>query len=160
MLNTQTQIETGNSVNFSGNYIKLEIDGEMFGLDIQAMNGVVGDREMTPIPNAPSYVKGVCNLMGERLPVVDMRLMLNREVNENDRAHVIIARGMSRGQYMKVGLMVDKVTQVESTQPEFLSAAPSYGTDESSEYVAGTIPGAEASISLLDVESILSRVNI
>jgi purine-binding chemotaxis protein CheW len=92
-----------------GRYLTFELGGETFGIDIVAVTTIVGMQPVTPVPGVPAYVKGVINLRGRIIPVIDMRLRFGREAAEyGDRACIVVVDE----QDTCAGLIVDGVSEV------------------------------------------------
>jgi purine-binding chemotaxis protein CheW len=142
---------------FSGQYIRVRIDDDIFGVDIIQTQGVVGSREFSPIPNTPEYVRGTMKLVGEEIPVIDMRAKFGLEsVTSDFHTHIILANVRINGKQVKAGLLVDEVMGVDVTIPSAVSDAPSYGESKDNQYLFGVLNRTDGAIKMLDVEKVLS----
>src|SRR5581483_10415500 len=105
------QVETGEapSQSVGGQFLTFTLGGESYGVEILAVQEIKGGAAITPIPNAPRHVRGVMNLRGTIIPVVDLRTRLGMPAPEDDRVTVIVVvRVGARTQ----GLIVDAVSDV------------------------------------------------
>ncbi len=120
-----------------GKYLTFWIESQLYGIPIADVVQIIRMQEITEIPESPYYAKGVINLRGEIIPVIDMRLRLNKEPAEyNDFTCIIITsiRGKS------FGFVVDKVDEVTERIPEEnMSSPPALGSDGVSQYLTGVV---------------------
>lgn len=149
--------KTKTETTFSGQYIRVRIDDEIFGVDIIQTQGVVGSREFSPIPNTPDFVRGSMKLVGEEIPVIDMRVKFGLEsVTSDFHTHIILANVQMHGKQVKAGLLVDEVMGVDVTISSALSDAPNYEDSEDNTYLSGVLNRTDGAIKMLDVEKVLN----
>jgi purine-binding chemotaxis protein CheW len=116
-----------------GRYLTFTLGEEVFGIEIRFVTEIVGMQPITRMPQAPAYMKGIINLRGKIIPVIDMRLKFQKEpIEYDDRTCVIIVEvdGLSGG------LIVDQVDEVITISDEDTIPPPSYGKDMQNYYVA------------------------
>ena len=134
-------------------YLTFRLDQEEYGIDILKVQEIRGYESPTRVANAPSFIKGVVNLRGTIVPIVDMRLKFNCEKAEyNTFTGVIILNLRSR----IVGIVVDSVSDVMELPPESLKAAPEIESVIDSGAVMGLGSLGERMLILLDIERLMS----
>jgi len=149
--------KTKTETTFSGQYIRVRIEEEIFGVDIVHTQGVVGSRVFSPIPNSPDYVRGYMKLVGEEIPVIDMRAKFGLEsVTSDFHTHIILANVQMHGKQVKAGLLVDEVMGVDVTIPSAVSDAPSYNERADNTFLFGVLNRTDGAIKMLDVEKVLN----
>lgn len=129
------------------------LGGEEYGVDILKVQEIRGYEKVTPIPAAPDYLKGVVNLRGIIVPVIDMRLKFGMpEPRYDSFTVVIILRIAGR----VIGVVVDGVSDVVRLAAGEVKAAPQLGSIVDSGFLAGLATRDERMILLLDIEKFLS----
>lgn len=118
---SHTGLETAVASDTYGMYLTFWIDGQLFGIPISVVMQIVGVQPITQIPEFPHYAKGIINLRGAIIPVVDVRLRLNKmEAEYNDRTCIIVVSSRDK-QY---GLIVDEVEEVANISDESIAQPP------------------------------------
>ena len=126
---------------------------EEYAVDILKVQEIRGYDKVTPIPSAPAFLKGVLNLRGVIVPVVDMRIKFAlAEARYDAFTVVIILRIAAR----VIGIVVDSVSDVVRLAPNEVRPAPQLGAVVDSSFLAGLATQAERMILLLDIEKLLS----
>jgi purine-binding chemotaxis protein CheW len=142
-------------------YLSFKLGAEEYGIDILKVQEIRGYEPPTRIANAPSFIKGVSNLRGVIVPIVDMRVKFNlADVQYNDFTVVIILNIAQR----TVGIVVDSVSDVLEMQPEQIKPAPEFNGAVDSSYITGlgTIKsdGQERMLILMDIEAMMSGADM
>ena len=138
-------------------YLTFRLDQEEYGIDILKVQEIRGYEQPTRIANAPAFIKGVVNLRGTIVPIVDMRLKFNcAQADYNSFTVVIILNLRDR----VVGIVVDSVSDVMELSAENIRSAP----DVESAIDNGCIPGlgsvGERMLILLDIEKLMSNADM
>ena len=136
-------------------YLVFTLAAQEYGLDILKVQEIRGydSQSVTRIANVPSFVKGVTNLRGIIVPIVDMRIKFNLEnVEYNHQTVVVILNLQSR----VVGVVVDGVSDVLMLQPSQISAAPQFVTAFSTEHLMGIGTLGERMLILVDIEKLMT----
>lgn len=149
-MNTALQNELDNQI------LTFWVDNQMFGVSITNVAQIVSMLPVTEMPDSPIYVKGIINLRGSIIPIIDMRIKLNKpEVEYTDRTCIVITN--IKNSYL--GFIVDEVDAVLHISPENISEAPRFGSDIDNRYLNGivTIPtdGGEKIVLWLNLLKIL-----
>jgi len=134
-------------------YIKVEMGEETFGIDISYVDNIVRMQRITRVPNVAPYIKGVINLRGEIVPIVDLRLKMGLEEVEETRATRIIIVKME--QYGKIGYIVDAVKEVVTLGDEQIEKIKYDSKDETIHYVTAVGKYDGMLISLLDLNIVV-----
>jgi len=137
-----------------GRYLTFSLGDESYGIEVRYVTEIVGMQKITEIPELPDYVKGIINLRGKIIPVIDVRLRFRKEPKEyNDRTCVIVIdiRDLS------IGLIVDTVSEVISIPDEDIVEPPEMNKGFSNRYIKniGKV-GNEVKL-LLDCEKLLTE---
>ncbi len=134
-------------------YLTFRLDREEYGIDILKVQEIRGYESPTRIANAPSFIKGVINLRGTIVPIVDMRLKFNCAKAEYDSFTVVIILNLRQ---RIVGIVVDSVSDVMGLMPDNYQAAPEIESVIDSEAVLGLGSVGERMLILLDIEKLMS----
>ena len=129
------------------------LGGEEYGVDILKVQEIRGYEKVTPIPSAPAYLKGVVNLRGIIVPVIDMRIKFGLADPKYDSFTVVI---ILRVGGRIIGVVVDAVSDVVQLAPSDVKAAPALGSVVDSGFLAGLATPGGRMILLLEIEKFLS----
>ncbi|MCH5256403.1 MAG: chemotaxis protein CheW [Lachnospiraceae bacterium] len=139
-----------------GKYMTFKSGNEYFGLEIQYVNEIIQLQAITAIPETEDYIKGLINLRGKVIPVVDVRLRFKQEPFEyNDRTCIIVINIKS----MMVGLIVEKIAEVVEIKDENILPPPTIGRSDKSghnKYVYGIGKVGDTVKLLLDPDKLLN----
>ena len=133
-------------------YLTFRLGAEEYGVEILKVQEIKSYSPITPVPNTPRAVKGVMNLRGRIIPVVDLRLKFGMPETEYNRFAVVIVVAISS---KVVGLLADGVTDVLTLAKTNVQAAPDFGTPIEAGLISGMAKAGEKVVILLDVEHLL-----
>jgi|TARA_B100000745_G_scaffold111602_1_gene71754 purine-binding chemotaxis protein CheW len=138
-------------------FLTFLMEEEEYGVDILSVQEIRKWEKVKPIPNAPPYIKGVINLRGDIVPIVDLRVRFHFEgVEYTPTTVVIILRGESHGQEIKTGIVVDAVSDVYKLNPSDIKPAPSFGgASIDTKYMLGMATVKDKMILLIDSMKII-----
>ena len=146
--------KVGDSVNPNAReYLTFRLDKEEYGIDILKVQEIRGYEQPTRIANAPDFIKGVVNLRGTIVPIVDMRLKFNCSQAQYDSFTVVIILNLH---HRIVGIVVDSVSDVLQLAAEDFRNAPEIESTIGSDAVMGLGSLAERMLILLDIEKLMS----
>ncbi len=138
----------------SGNeFLAFTLGKEEYGIDILKVQEIRGYEAVTRIANAPEFVKGVVNLRGIIVPIVDMRIKFNLGEPTYDQFTVVIILNISG---RVVGMVVDSVSDVITLGPEQIKPAPEMGTAFNTDYLIGLGTLDERMLILVDIDKLMS----
>lgn len=141
----------------AGKYLTFNLGEEGYGLEILKVQEIIGMQEITKIPRTPAYVKGVINLRGKVIPVIDLRRKFGMEAHEVTRKTCIIVVQVSRGESSLImGIVVDEVSEVLNIAGSQIEGAPSLGTQVDTHFILGMAKTESAVKILLDIDKVLS----
>lgn len=126
---------------------------EEYGIDILMVQEIRGYETVTKIANAPDFIKGIINLRGVIVPVVDMRIKFNLDNIVYNEFTVVIVLNVCR---RVIGMVVDGVSDVITLTPEQIHATPEFGTNLDTQYLIGVGTVGERMIVLVDIERLMS----
>jgi purine-binding chemotaxis protein CheW len=138
-------------------YLTFRLDKEEYGLDILKVQEIRGYESPTRIANAPSFIKGVVNLRGTIVPIVDMRLKFNCSKAQYDSFTVVIILSLRQ---RVVGIVVDSVSDVMEITPDSIQSAPDIESVIDSNCVLGLGSVNDRMLILLDIEKLMSSVDM
>ena len=138
-------------------YLTFRLDQEEYGIDILKVQEIRGYESPTRIANAPEFIKGVVNLRGTIVPIVDMRLKFNCTQAEYNSFTVVIVLNLGR---RVVGIVVDSVSDVMELALDSIRAAPDIESVIDNSCILGLGSVGERMLILLDIEKLMSGVDM
>ncbi len=132
--------------------VVFDLAGESYGINIAAVESIIKMQTITQLPQAPFYVKGVTNLRGTVLPVIDLRIRFGLQAEEPQRGTRIIVVTMGT---LKVGVVVDGVSEVLRVQDEIIGPLPSMVSTVNSAFLKGIVRLENRLIILLELGKVL-----
>jgi purine-binding chemotaxis protein CheW len=141
------------SKGLSSQYVTFQLGNETYGISILKLNEIIANQECTTIPNVPGFIKGVLNLRGIVVPVIDLRERFGMEKKAYDQFTVIMILDVS-GRIM--GLIVDAVSDVVTLAKDSIKPRPNFSTRIGVDFIHGMGVKDDKFIILLDVDRLLS----
>jgi purine-binding chemotaxis protein CheW len=137
-------------------YLTFALGKEEFGLEILKVREIIGYMPITAVPRMPNYVKGIINLRGQVIPVVNLRCRFEMEnMDITDQTCIIVVDIHHEGRSFNAGLIVDRVQEVLDIGQDNIDDAPQFGNDVNTDFILG-IGKADSSIKiLLDIDRVL-----
>jgi len=137
-------------------YLTFILDKEEFGVDILCVQEIRVWSKVSELPNTPNYLKGVINLRGTIVPIVDLRERFNHEPLEyNNTTVTIILQAKSGKKQVSVGIVVDAVSEVYKFPDNSIRPAPDLGTSIDSQFIKGMAAVNDGLVILLNTEKLL-----
>ena len=134
---------------------------EKYGLEILKVREIIGIMDVTPVPTTPPFVRGVINLRGKVIPVVDLRLKFGMEGKEDTQRTCIIVVHLAReSQEMIMGIIVDEVSEVLDIDQDQIEPPPSFGADIRTDFILGMGKVNQRVVTMLDIDRVLSEREI
>lgn len=139
-------------------YLTCLLAGEHYGIGILQVQEIRGWEQVTRIPNTPGFVKGVINLRGAIIPLLDLRLRfgLPAEPYGKETVVIVVRSKSRRGDDRSMGLIVDAVSDVVVAEDEQIIATPEFGANVRTENIFGLVNHDGGMVRLLDVQSLLT----
>jgi purine-binding chemotaxis protein CheW len=148
------------SLDFSkrtGKYLIFRLGMEEFGTEVLRVREIMGLQDITAIPLVPTHVKGVINLRGKVIPVIDLRLKFGMEAEEyTARTCIIVMRTHEADEELMVGMIVDGVVEVLNLTASDIEDTPDFGPGVVTPYLTGMAKIKDSVKILLDIDQVLS----
>ncbi len=139
------------------NYLTFKLDEEVFALEILKVREVLDFEKVTKVPRTPEFMRGVINLRGSVVPVVDLRLKFGLTKTEQTvDACIIIAEINLGGETTILGTLADAVHEVIELEPDAIDPAPKIGTRLNTEFIKGMGKRDDEFIIILDIDLVFS----
>jgi purine-binding chemotaxis protein CheW len=141
------------AVTESNEYLTFSLGDETYGIDILAVKEIRGYESVTKIANAPDFVKGVINLRGDIVPIVDLRIKFHIGAVRYDEFTIVIVLHLHE---RIVGVVVDSVSDVVALTDESLRPPPEFGVTFNSKYLRGLATVNDEMIILVDIAELIA----
>lgn len=136
----------------AGKYLTFVLAGEDYGLEILKVREIMGILDITTVPHTPDYVKGVVNIRGKVIPIVDLRLKFDIPETEYTEQTCIIVVYVGQ---VEVGIIVDRVSEVMDINEEDIEDSPEFGAEVDTNTILGMSKADERVTILLDINKVL-----
>ncbi len=136
-----------------GKFLSFLLNNEEYGVDVLNVREIIGMIDVTSVPQTPVYVKGVINLRGKVIPVIDLRLRFGLEEAEYDEETCIIVVDVAG---LLMGIIIDTVLEVLDIPAAEIEAAPKFGTKVNTDYILGMGKVGDKVNMLLDITKVLT----
>lgn len=145
-----------------GKYLTFSMADEEYGIEIQQIKEIIGMMPITTVPQTPEFVKGVINLRGKVIPVVDLRARFELDTIEyTERTCIIVVEVESQAGTVKMGIVVDSVSEVLNIKGDDIEETPTFGTKMNTDYIQGVAKMEEGGVKiLLDIDKVMTTEEI
>jgi purine-binding chemotaxis protein CheW len=142
----------------AGKYLTFTIQQESYGIDVLQVREIIRLTHITAVPQMPEYVRGVINLRGKIIPVIDLRVRFGfQEIKNTDQTCVIVLQvKLEEGKTAQMGLVVDGVEEVTNVAATDIEETPDFGGQITADYIVGMAKVKGAVKTLLDIDGILT----
>ncbi len=145
----------------TGKYLTFSLAQEEYGIGILKVKEIIGMMTITSVPRTPNFVRGVINLRGKVIPVIDLRLKFEMEsIPYSDRTCIIVVEIDSQDSTVLIGIVVDAVSEVLNIQKEDIEDSPAFGSKLDTDYILGMAKMEGGVKILLDIDKVLSAHEI
>lgn len=142
----------------AGKYLTFRLGAEEYGFEILKVQEIIGMMHLRPMPRTPDYVRGVINLRGRVIPVIELRRKFELPSREDtDRTCIIVVQATVDQCPVTMGVLVDEVSEVFDIRPSQIEPPPSFGTRVSTDFILGLGKLGERVVVLLDIDRVLSE---
>jgi len=146
-------MQNDQEIGANSEFLAFSLGDEVYGIDILKVQEIRGYEPVTKIANTPDFIKGVINLRGVIVPIVDMRVKFRLDaVDYNQFTVVIVLNVCDR----VIGMVVDGVSDVIELAPEHIHAAPQFGASLDTQYLRGMATMDDRMVILVDIERLMS----
>jgi len=141
-----------------GKYLTFCLAGEEYGIGIVKVKEIIGMMAITSVPQTPGYVKGVINLRGKVIPVIDLRLKFAMEAMAySERTCIVVVEISGEGRKIQMGIVVDAVSEVLNIKPGEIEDAPNFGAGKNTDFILGMAKLSGGVKILLDIDRVLNN---
>jgi len=150
------------SSSLEGKYLTFSLAEEEFGIGILKVKEIIGIMPITPVPKAPEAVKGVINLRGKVIPIIDLRLKFGLpEVEPTERTCIVVVDVATEKQALQMGVVVDSVSEVLNVKAEEIEGRPEFGGSVgNTDYIIGMAKAQGGVKILMDIDEVLAADEI
>ncbi len=144
-----------------GKYLTFSLADEEYGIGILKIKEIIGMMPITTVPQTPAFVKGVINLRGKVIPVIDLRLRFGMEsIDYTERTCIIVVEITGVSSTVQIGIVVDTVSEVLNVKNDEIEDTPAFGTKLDTEYILGMAKMEGGVKILLDINRVLNADEI
>jgi purine-binding chemotaxis protein CheW len=148
-------------VDKEGKYLTFSMADEEYGIGILKIKEIIGMMPITTVPQAPEFVKGVINLRGKVIPVIDLRLRFGMDaIDYTERTCIIVVEIDGAAGTVQIGIVVDAVSEVLNVNAEDIEETPTFGAKLNTDYILGMAKMEGGVKILLDIDQVLSDQEI
>ena len=138
-------------------YLTVTLDNESYGMAVLKVRDIIRLQKITPVPQMPDYVKGVINLRGRVIPIVDLRLKFGLKAEIAERTCIVVVQvSLPSGQNVQMGLIVDSVEEVVTLTQDEIEPTPEFGTKIDTTYILGMAKIKGQVKTLLDIDRVVA----
>jgi len=144
-----------------GKFLTFLMANEKYGLEILKVREIIGMMDVTSVPTTPAFVRGVINLRGKVIPVIDLRLKFGMEAKEDTpRTCIIVVHLARNGQETAMGIIVDEVSDVLDINQDQIEPPPSFGPNVQTDFILGMGKVDQKVVTMLDIDRVLNEQEI
>lgn len=152
-----TNAETVTEHGLGGKFLTFFLADEEYGIEILKVQEIMGMLSITTVPRTPSFIRGVINLRGKVIPIVDLRLKFAMgSIEQTEETCIIVVQA----QGVQMGIVVDSVSEVLDIADDDIDDAPSFGTEVKTDYLLGIAKSGDQVKLLLDIDRVLSTDDV
>lgn len=152
---------TSDTSRLAGKYLTVVLDNEAYGIAVIKVREIIRLQKITPVPQMPVFVKGVINLRGRVIPVIDLRIKFGLKAELAERTCVVVVQiALEAGRNVQMGLVVDSVEEVVSLTSSEIEPTPEFGARIDTSYLLGLAKIKGVVKTLLDIERVVAPETI
>ncbi len=141
----------------AGKYLTVVLENEAYGIGVLKVREIIRLQKITPVPQMPAFVKGVINLRGRVIPVVDLRVKFGVKAEFAERTCIVVVQvKLPTDQTVQMGLIVDSVEEVVTLQASEIEPTPEFGAKIDTRYLLGMAKVKGAVKTLLDIDRVVA----
>lgn len=145
------------TTNLAGKYLTVGLADEAYGISVLKVREIIRMQKITPVPQLPEFVKGVINLRGRVIPVVDLRVKFGLKNEFTERTCIVVVQvEVSSIKALQMGLVVDSVEEVLNVTAEMIEPTPEFGTLIDTSYLLGMVKTKGQVKTLLDINRVVA----
>lgn len=145
----------------AGKYLTFRLGTEEFGIQVLKVREIMGVQEITAVPQTPAWIKGVINLRGKVIAVIDLRLKFGMPPEPyNQRTCIVVVQLADAGERMLIGVVVDEVSEVVNIGAGEVEDTPGFGAAVPTPYILGLAKQKNRVKILLDIDRVLTNSDV
>lgn len=142
-------------------YLTFKLEDEVFALDVAKVREILEYTSITKVPQTPDFMRGVINLRGSVVPVIDMRLKFGMSATERTvNTCIIVVEVQMEDETIILGALADSVQEVVELEPEQIEAAPHIGTRLNTDFIRGMGKAGSHFIMILDIDKVFTLTEL
>ena len=156
-MSTILQAPAGATTQSAGKYLTVSLENESYGIAVLKVREIIRMQKSTPVPQMPEFVRGVLNLRGRVIPVVDLRVKFGLKAEFADRTCIVVVQvKLPTGQLVQMGLIVDSVEEVVNLSGSEIEPTPDFGARIDTGYILGMAKVKGQVKTLLDIDRVVA----
>lgn len=157
MSSSPVSAAVANTAILAGKYLTVVLENEAYGLNVLKIREIIRLQKITPVPQLPAYVKGVINLRGRVIPIVDLRVKFGLKAEFTERTCIVVVQvKLPTEQLVQMGLIVDSVEEVVTLAVAEIEPTPDFGAKIDTSYLLGMAKVKGQVKTLLDIDRVVS----
>ncbi|GIX47030.1 MAG: chemotaxis protein CheW [Candidatus Tectimicrobiota bacterium] len=152
MASTATPAASAASRSAGGKFLTFFLGQEEYGLEILKVQEIIGMLDITPVPRTPPFVRGVINLRGKVIPIIDLRRKFGMAAAQGEETCIVVVKAHG----VETGLVVDRVSEVLDIAEEDVEAPPDFGAGVDTSFLLGIAKSDKRVQLLLDIDKVLA----
>lgn len=160
-IKTQTQESLDAGLEKEGKYLTFALANEEYGLEILKVREIIGYIDVTAVPQTPHFIKGVINLRGQVIPVVDLRAKFGMEMTEvTEQTCIIVVEIAQSARTCSTGIVVDRVQEVLDIAGSAIEETPQFDASVNMDFILGMGKVGDSVKILLDIDRVLAGADL
>ncbi len=152
-----TLVPVAGKNSLAGKYLTVVLESEAYGIAVLKVREIIRLQKITPVPQMPPFVKGVINLRGRVIPIVDLRVKFGLQAEFTERTCIVVVQvKLPTAQTVQMGLIVDSVEEVVTLAANEIEPTPDFGAAISTEYLLGMAKVKGQVKTLLDIDRVVA----
>lgn len=145
----------------AGKYLTFQLGGEIYGIQILKVQEIIGMMAITHVPKTPAFVRGVINLRGKVIPVIELRRKFGMEsVADGERTCIVVVQVSWTAGTVTMGMLVDEVSEVLNITADQIEGAPSFGASVRTDFLLGMGKVGQKVVMLLEMDKVLANEEV
>lgn len=152
-----SSVQINDTARLAGKYLTVVLDNEAYGIAVLKVREIIRLQKITPVPQMPAFVKGVINLRGRVIPVIDLRIKFGLKADFAERTCVVVVQiALEDARNVQMGLVVDSVEEVVNLTAAEIEPTPDFGARIDTSYLLGLAKVKGVVKTLLDIERVVA----
>jgi purine-binding chemotaxis protein CheW len=140
----------------AGKYLTAVVGDEVYGIAVLKVREIIRLQKITPVPQVPAFVKGVINLRGRVIPIIDLRVRFGMKADITERTCIIVVQVTADGRPVQMGAIVDSVEEVSNLTKDAIEPTPDFGVSIDTAYMLGMAKTNGRVLMLLDIDRVIA----